>query len=223
MREIRIRFRKTGRAKYISHLDLTRTMTRAVRRASIPLWYTEGFNRHPYLTFASPLSLGFEGLCESMDIRLIEDILLDELVERLNSVLPEGIEVIKASEPVMKTREIAYAVYQLTFPVEQFPDFNENIREFVSQDSITVEKKTKKGAVRRLELKPELEKAVININDNSAVIEVVLPCSSKETINPNLLCSALNDFINKKTGVEQELIYEIVRINLLNNQGIPFE
>ncbi|HBT64885.1 MAG TPA: hypothetical protein DEB10_09535, partial [Ruminococcaceae bacterium] len=85
MKEVRIRFRKIGRAKYISHLDLTRTMTRALRRAGIPIWYTEGFNRHPYVTFASPLSLGFEGLCESMDIRLVQDMPMEELVAVLNS------------------------------------------------------------------------------------------------------------------------------------------
>ncbi|MBQ9964192.1 MAG: DUF2344 domain-containing protein, partial [Clostridia bacterium] len=58
---MRITFSKTGSARYISHLDLNRTMTRAVRRAGLPIWYTEGFNRHPYLTFAAPLSLGYEG------------------------------------------------------------------------------------------------------------------------------------------------------------------
>ena len=73
LKNVRILFSKMGRAKYVSHLDLVRTMTRAVRRADIPLWYTEGFNRHPYLTFAAPLSLGYEGLRESMDIRLEEE------------------------------------------------------------------------------------------------------------------------------------------------------
>ena len=67
MRNVRIRFSKTGRARYISHLDLSRVMQRSLRRAGIPLWYTEGFNRHPYVTFAAPLSLGFEGLQETMD------------------------------------------------------------------------------------------------------------------------------------------------------------
>ena len=90
MKSVRIMFSKTGRAKYVSHLDLVRAMTRAVRRADIPLWYTEGFNRHPYLTFASPLSLGYEGLRETMDIRMADDFPYDELAARLNAVLPEG-------------------------------------------------------------------------------------------------------------------------------------
>ncbi len=51
MREVRLRFSKTGRLKYISHLDINRAMSRALKRAQIPLWYTEGFNPHPYITF----------------------------------------------------------------------------------------------------------------------------------------------------------------------------
>lgn len=77
-RTVRVTFRKLGRARYISHLDVNRTMTRALRRAGLPVWYTEGFNRHPYLTFASPLSLGFEGERETMDIRLEGEMPLDE-------------------------------------------------------------------------------------------------------------------------------------------------
>ena len=49
MREVRLRFSKTGRLKYISHLDINRAMSRALKRAGIPLWYTEGFNPHPYM------------------------------------------------------------------------------------------------------------------------------------------------------------------------------
>ena len=57
MREVRLRFSKTGRLKYISHLDINRAMSRALKRAQIPLWYTEGFNPHPYMSFSLPLSL----------------------------------------------------------------------------------------------------------------------------------------------------------------------
>ena len=55
----RIRFTKTGEAKYISHLDLYRFMLRALKRAKLPVWHTEGFNPHVYVTFALPLSLKY--------------------------------------------------------------------------------------------------------------------------------------------------------------------
>ena len=143
MKEIRIFFRKCGRAKYISHLDLMRTMTRAVRRAGIPVWYTQGFNKHPYITFAAPLSLGFEGLTESMDIKLIQDIGMEDIVADMNSVLPSGIEVYSAAEPVMKAGDIEKAIYKLTFSI-RLKDF----AAFIEQDSITAEKRTKKGGLR---------------------------------------------------------------------------
>ena len=91
MENVRVFYQKTGRGKYISHLDMTRCMKRALRRAGIPVWYTEGFNPHVYMTFALPISLGFESLCETMDIRLTQPMSLEEIKERLNRVLPEGI------------------------------------------------------------------------------------------------------------------------------------
>ncbi len=106
MKTVRIVFSKTGRARFISHLDLVRTMTRVMRRAGIPLWYTEGFNRHPYLTFAAPLSLGFEGLRETMDLRLQEDMAYDELVSRLNAAFPEGFAAVSAAEAICKTAQL---------------------------------------------------------------------------------------------------------------------
>ena len=88
MKTVRIWFRKIGAAKYISHLDLNRCMARAMRRAAIPAWVTEGFNPHLFLTFALPLSLGQEGLDESMDIKLPDDFPIETLPDRLNAVLP---------------------------------------------------------------------------------------------------------------------------------------
>ncbi len=69
MKSVRIWFEKRGLAIYTSHLDMNRCLTRAVRRANIPLWYTEGFNPHPYITFLLPLPLGQEGRREPLDIR----------------------------------------------------------------------------------------------------------------------------------------------------------
>jgi len=223
VKEIRIRFKKIGRAKYISHLDLTRTMIRAVRRAGIPVWYTEGFNRHPYVTFAAPLSLGFEGLNECMDTRLVEDMPMEEMVTRLNSVLPEGIEVIKASDPVMKPGDIAFAQYRLSFLKGKFKGIEGNIREFLARDSILVEKKTKKGDSKKIDLMPLLEKAAIETGDSAVMLEVTLPCSSTETVNPGLISAALNDFLTEKYDGENKLFCDITRRDLLNAEGLPFE
>ena len=73
MRSVRLFFKKYGNMKFVSHLDMNRFMIRMVRMSGIPVWYSEGFNPHPYITFALPLSLGFDSDWEIMDIRLDKD------------------------------------------------------------------------------------------------------------------------------------------------------
>ena len=69
MKNVRIFYRKKGRMKFVSHLDMNRFMSRIINKAKVPVWFTEGFNRHLYLNLAVPLSLGYEGLYEGMDVK----------------------------------------------------------------------------------------------------------------------------------------------------------
>ena len=167
-----------------------RMMTRAVRRASLPVWYTEGFNRHPYLTFAAPLSLGYEGLCETMDLRLVEDMDYALLSQRLNEVMPEGFAVISAFEAVAKPRDLARAAYVLTTdcPVD-------TVCELLSSDQILVEKRTKKKEIKTLDIRSYFKDAVVT---DGTQINVTLPCGGAETINPALLFDALDAYSGKK-------------------------
>ncbi|MGB8223431.1 MAG: TIGR03960 family B12-binding radical SAM protein [Polyangiales bacterium] len=91
---LRIGFRKLGRITYSSHLDLVRTFPRMLRRAGLPLYYSEGFRPLPRLTFAPPLPVGTASLCEHVDVRLraAESPNLDDLCARLNEVAIDGIE-----------------------------------------------------------------------------------------------------------------------------------
>ena len=210
MTTVRICFEKIGTARYISHLDLNRTMTRALRRARIPLWYTEGFNRHPYVTFAAPLSLGFEGLRESMDFRLEEDMPMEEIAGRLNAVLPAGLRVVEAAEAVMKPGDIEKAAYRLTFSC-----CADKLEALLSQDSIPVEKRTKKGGTKQVELKPYLSDIRLSAADQrTTVAELILPCGSNETLNPGLLLQALQEY----TG-EEDIGCSVLRTNLFAKNG----
>ena len=73
MDKLRLRFKKTGRAIYISHLDLMSTIQRAFSRAELPLKYSEGFNPRPQISIALPLSVGTGSLCEILDFKLKDD------------------------------------------------------------------------------------------------------------------------------------------------------
>ena len=119
MQNVRVFFEKTGMTKYISHLDLMRCMTRAIKRAAIPAWYTEGFNPHLFITFALPLTLGVESLCESMDIRLTEEMGFEEVKNRLNVNLPDGIRITNVAVPVYKANDIALQNIKLSSTQEK--------------------------------------------------------------------------------------------------------
>lgn len=212
MKSVRIMFSKTGRAKYVSHLDLVRAMTRAVRRADIPLWYTEGFNRHPYLTFASPLSLGYEGLRETMDIRMADDFPFDELVNRLNAVLPEGLVAISAADVVAKAGELAAAEYRLTI---QLP--SSVIVEALNATELLVEKRTKKKTMKTIDILPYFKNASIEaIGEEQTVVTVALPSGGNENVNPGLFITALSGIVGAEVDAE------VLRLRLLLADGSEF-
>lgn len=214
MNTVRIVFSKTGRAKYISHLDLNRCMIRAVRRAEIPLWYTEGFNRHPYVTFASPLSLGFEGLRETMDIRLEADMPMEELVQRMNAVMPEGLKILSAAPAIKKTADVARSRYRITLgcPLS-------SINAFLQQEEIIVDKRTKKKDFKKVNLKPILNESdlLLEPTDGGTELKLTLPSGSSLSVNPALIVDALQ----KHAGLE-ELPASIQRLEVYACDGEPF-
>lgn len=119
--DIRAFYRKEGRAKYISHLDLYRTIQRSFQRSKLPIWFTQGFNPHIYLTFALPIALGYEGVEESFDFRLRENLPEEDILSRLNAALPEGIVISRIAAPQKKAEEIEKAEYSLLFSAKDVP------------------------------------------------------------------------------------------------------
>ena len=110
MNTIRIWFTKEGDASYISLLDLQRAMGRCLKRSGLPVWYTQGFNPHIYMTFTCPLSLGQESLVESVDVKTEEESPdFEEWKNRLDPVMPGGIRVTKVAPVVHKGEEVAFA------------------------------------------------------------------------------------------------------------------
>lgn len=196
---VRVFFSKTGRAIYISHLDLYRVFQRAVKRCKLPVWETQGFNPHIYITFTLPLSLGTEGICESLDTKLTEDISFEEIKDRLNSALPKDIRVLYAAEPVYKNTDVEKSEYEINVSA----DFDK-LTEFFAQEQIITEKKTKKG-ISEIDLKPMIE----IIEHKEGFIKMRLPSGTETNINANLVFEAfekqynveIDSLIVKRTAV----------------------
>lgn len=190
MREVRLRFSKTGRLKYISHLDINRAMARALKRAEIPLWYTEGFNPHPYMSFSLPLSLGVESLCESVDLRIVGEITNKEIKDRLNKVLPEDLKIIDVYDDFRDNSEIAYSDYVYKFEFKDNDLALEKIKKVLSSDEILALKKGKKGRKRIMKetnIKSFIDKYSISVRGDVIVLNIRLLAGVEKNLNPSLL------------------------------------
>lgn len=190
MREVRLRFSKQGRLKYISHLDINRAMSRAFKRAEIPLWYTEGFNPHPYMSFSLPLSLGVESLCESVDIRIVGSITNDEIKNRMNSVLPEGLKVLDVYDDFYDNGEISYSDYVYKFQFDDNALALEKIKSILDGDEILALKKGKQGrkkVFKETNIKSFIDKYNISLRDDTVVLNIRLLAGTDKNLNPSLL------------------------------------
>ena len=190
MQEIRLRFSKTDTAKYISHLDINRAFQRAFSRAKINLWYTEGFNPHPYMSFSLPLSLGVESLCENVDIRIIDEIPYDEIKDRMNAALPVGIRIVDVYDDFMDSNDIGFSDYVYKFEFADNDTALERIKSVLEQDEILAQKKGKKGKKRILketDIKQFIDKYNISIRENQIVLNIRLCAGGDKNLNPTLL------------------------------------
>jgi radical SAM-linked protein len=166
---MRLLFEKTDLARLISHLDLMRTLQRAFARAELPLAFSEGFNPHPYLSVARPLSVGIESRYELLDFGLSETVDPDALPARLNRVLPAGVRVRRAylsSEGRKSFGDIAWAGYEIRLAWAcPPPRAADGLRALFAGGPLPVLKKSKRGEqtvdiaplVRQLTLTPEGE------------------------------------------------------------------
>ena len=191
MLRVRATFEKKGRAKYISHLDLNRCMLRTFRRSRLPIWYTVGFNPHPYYSFALALSLGFESDCEILDFNITDDQMSMETIrDALNAVMPEGMRIVKVAEQKQKITAIAKAEYAFSLVSEDSSALYDAVQKLISEPEILIEKKTKKG-IKTVDIKPDTE--ILNCTDSGRSVDITmyLPAGTQTNFNPTLFIEAL--------------------------------
>lgn len=216
--EYRMVYGKTGRARYISHLDLMRAMQRVFKRSGIPLWYTQGFNPHAYLMFPLALPLGTDSSIEILDVALTEELSFDDIKDRLNANMPEGLTIHSVSKPVMKHTEIHAAEYTIKLKCSVSPEQTVNsFNDMLSQEKIEVEKRTKKKGVNLVDIKPHITLVSAAVVEDKAVIDVILPAGSEFNLNTSVLMDAFCAF----SGVAIDSIYT-ERTKILTKNGENF-
>lgn len=196
--KIRVRFSKTGSLKFISHLDLNRTVKSAFLRSGLPIWWTQGFNPHPKTVFSLPLSVGTASLCEFMDLRITEEVAGEEICRKLNEAFPAGLRVLDAYEPQTKFDEIKWADYEICLQIADPEGAVSRVRGALTGE-MPVEK-TGKAGTYTIDIAPLTKVRDVFVRDGELVLLLTLSCDEMAFVNPRLVL----DVLEARTGLPAE-------------------
>ncbi len=189
-----IKYARDERVKYISHLDFIRTFHRAVRRAGLSMAFSEGFNPHPIMTVAMPLSVGVTSESEYVKIGFSEDYSEVEIKERLNKAFPDGFEILKVVKTEGKTHDFAKldrAVYLVELEASG-ADFDE--KAFLQNSELLVMKKTKSGE-KEADIRPYIyDFEVTERADGIMKIKMCLAAGNVYNLKPDTVISAMEKY-----------------------------
>jgi radical SAM-linked protein len=188
----RLLFTKTGRAIFLSHLDLMRTFQRAFLRADIRLRHTEGFNPHPVMSFALPLSVGTQSVCELLDFQLDGDAEPAGFLDRLGRALPEGIGVLRVYEPERKFSELKWLEVRGRLDYDGgVPDgAADALRELFDSQKLILTKKTKKGAAD-FDIIPCIKRVAFEKTGETEMAVNAVISAQDPSLNPKYLVEAV--------------------------------
>lgn len=189
-----VEFGKTRRLRFISHLDLQRYMQTALRRTDLPIAYSQGFNPHPLIAFASALAMGHTSGAEVLDIRLREDVSEKRLLTQMRSALPNDLPVARVrlvcdSCPAM-TAILCAADYEISLDGADEEEIGHTVRDFLARTEVFAMRKTKSGETLS-DIRPMVkEMRSIRVNENPAIF-ARLALTEKATLKPDLLLRVL--------------------------------
>ncbi|MBM7613589.1 TIGR03936 family radical SAM-associated protein [Alkaliphilus hydrothermalis] len=225
--KLRSRFSKKGDLIFISHLDVVRLFERAMRRGKIPISYTQGFNPHPIMAFATALGVGVESEAEYIDIQVDEKIETDEFISRLNAVMPGGLKIlmsqyIDSSEDSLMAI-LRRSIYLVKINLEKTFDeeaIKEKINHFLTLEEIieVKEKKKKKGKgfrrdknkVQETNIRPLIhDLSLFSMNGQELILKMNLTTGSSGNLKPEVLVRKLAE------ETDLPIILDTVRINRL--------
>lgn len=201
----RLQFEKRDEVKYIGHLDTMRTFTRCIKRTTLPVQFSSGFNPRVQLSFALPLAVGVTSECEYVDLELCEEVAPEVIQEELEKVLPAGFKIrhcekIEKGKSLMAlVKEAVYEIY-MTCQVENMEEPMEALNKAFSQEEILVVKQGKAKREETINIKPMIKQVTIEmINYCTLRMTVHGTAGSKDNLNPNFLVQVAQQVLGEET------------------------
>lgn len=196
-----IQFSKEGDLRYISHLDLLRLFKRSFKRAGIKLVHSQGFNPHPKMSFAQPLSLGYSSTSEYIEFDTIETFSEELILEKISAFMPEEISVYSCRELQPTGKSLAAltvaAAYEICIPTNNMTseELQKLTLSYLAKDEILVKKHQKKSNKDvEVNIKPMIHSFEDTVYDNNIMITAKLAAGSTENLSPEMVLSSFCEF-----------------------------
>jgi radical SAM-linked protein len=191
--KVRIKFSKTGSLKFISHLDLQRTMQSSFLRSKLPIYYSEGFNPHPKVVFSPPLSVGVSSLTEFVDVKMLENVSFGEIMEKLNASFPKGLRAHECYTPETKFNDVKWGLYEIKYElVGEIPaDICEKAKTALTAEEINVEKFSKKTGAKTVNIAGGVRFCSAELEGNILTVRTKLSCDDATFVNPKYVSETL--------------------------------
>lgn len=221
----RVKYKKNGPLRFISHLDLNALFIRTLRRTKMPVELSQGYNPRFKVSFGPALPLGIPGWQEVLDFYLMEELKPEYIKKKINMAAPVGLsitEVGRVVEPyIALSQSLCRAVYQIILGLNQNQDkdnirelvkkMNLHIKKFLDAKQVLVEKQTKKG-VKEINLRPYIHNLeLLSCQDEQLFIRLMIDIQYKGSVNP---CLVINEFL-KQLNDQRICIRKIIREQLI--------
>ncbi len=212
----KLRYEKTGNARWISHLDMMHMVQRAFLRAGIAIKHSEGYHPHAYVSIALPLSVGQESLCELLEFAVVDGTPLSAVPARLNAVLPEGLRVLECYESERRLKHLARLRVRVTLEYDHGAPDPGTIAELFARETLIVEKKGKKGPTE-VDIRPMIHELAVRPCPDGLALEAVV-AAQNPSLNPELLAAAIRKYLPACTPD----FVRVLRLELLEADGTAF-
>lgn len=216
-------FEKSERIRHIGHLDIQRSVQRGLRRSGLPVAYSNGFNPHILISFASALSTGAAGKREIMDVTMAEPVTEEAFVTAMNGAMPPDLHVIEAralddKHPAMMSL-VRAARYDLAIDDDEaFRKIRDAVPAAMEKETLTAMRKTK-TKLAECNIRPLIH----NLQAEDGHLNAVLTLNEKESCKPGMLLEALS----REAGLEEAPRATVIRLGLLGENGegalVPLE
>ena len=190
-----LKYSRGDEVKYISHLDFVRMFHRSVRRSGLPMSFSQGFNPHPIMTVAMPLSVGVTSDAEYMKIGFDGEFSEDEIKTALNSALPKGFSVLRAKKTEGKELDFSKldrAEYTVTAEMKR--ECTPDIKKLLENEKILVMKKSKSG-VKEADIKPYIHNLEITETDGRFItFSICVAAGNIYNLKPETVLDAITKY-----------------------------